>query len=157
MGNPQREFNALDYVKELRDAGFKQEQAEVQARHLELVKADIESGLATKRDTETIQSELKKDIEAVRSELKKDIEMVRKEIQVLRSELKKDIEAVRSELKRDIEAVRSDLKQDIEAVRSQLSLNIAELNATLTFRMCSIVGIGVGLLGGLVIILKFLF
>ena len=102
MGNPQRVFSALDYAKELRDAGFNQEQAEVQARHLELLKADIESNLATKRD----------------------IESVRKEIEMVRSELKQDI---------------------------------AELNATLTFRMCCIVGVGVGLLGGLITALKFLF
>ena len=127
MGNPQREFSALDYVKELRDAGVSQEQAEVQARHLELVKADIESNLATKRDIESVR----KEIESVR----KEIESVRKEIEMVRSELKKDIESVRSELKQDI----------------------AELNATLTFRMCCIVGVGVGLLGGLITALKFLF
>ena len=84
----QRDFNVLDYVRELRDVGVKQEQAEVQARHLELVKSEIESNLATKED---------------------------------------------------------------------LKLAIAELNATLTFRMCCIVGIGTGLLGGLITALKFVF
>jgi len=49
-------FDTLTYAKKLRDAGFTQEQAEVQAHAL----ADIvEERLATKQDIATLQRDIK--------------------------------------------------------------------------------------------------
>ena len=45
-------FNALKYVKELREVGVSQEQAEVQAKGLQLVQDDLISNFATKQDLE---------------------------------------------------------------------------------------------------------
>ena len=45
-------FNALKYVKELREVGVSQEQAEVQAKGLQLVQDDLLADLPTKQDLE---------------------------------------------------------------------------------------------------------
>ena len=62
MKNGNIEFSALEYARELRALGVGQEQADVQARYLELLKGEIESNLATKHDFENVRMELKKDM-----------------------------------------------------------------------------------------------
>ena len=64
MKNGQHIFSALEYSKELRAAGFTQEQSELQARQFELMKYEIDSELATKKDIKLIEKEI--------AELKKD-------------------------------------------------------------------------------------
>ena len=51
-------FNALKYVQELRKVGVPQEQAEEQAKGLQLVQEDLESGLATKHDIEFVRHDI---------------------------------------------------------------------------------------------------
>ena len=101
----QKEFDALEYVKELRDVGFKQEQAEVQARHLRLVKNDNMSNLATKE-------ELKHETALLREELKHETALIRKDIEQLRSDTKKDMKA----LDVKIESIHKETKKDMKAL-----------------------------------------
>ena len=52
-------FNALKYVQELRDVGVSQEQAEVQAKNLQLIQDHLLDHLATKEDIALIQKYIK--------------------------------------------------------------------------------------------------
>ena len=54
MKNGHSTFSALEYSKELRAAGFSQEQAELQARQFELIASEISQELATKRDVKEL-------------------------------------------------------------------------------------------------------
>lgn len=85
-------FDTHEFLKELKDAGFSEQQAEVITKlqkaavssTLEQARHDYElDDLATKRDLKEI--ELK--IELLRSELKRDIESVRKEVAENKAEL----------------------------------------------------------------------
>ena len=80
MGNGITAFNALECVQDLRKAGFTQEQAEVQARHIEKVKADLETHLATKKDIEQLVQATKKDIEQLAQATKKDLQNLKNEL-----------------------------------------------------------------------------
>ena len=63
-------FDTLQCSKRLREAGFTQKQAEIQA---EVIAEIVEDKLATKRDLEELRIALKRDIESLRTELKRDI------------------------------------------------------------------------------------
>jgi len=63
-------FDTLQYAKKLREAGFTEQQAEVQA---EAMAELVDDKLATKRDMLELKLELKRDIEALRVELKRDM------------------------------------------------------------------------------------
>lgn len=85
-------FDTHEFVKELKDVGFSEQQAEVITKlqkmtsttTLEQAKHDYElDNLATKRDLKEV--ELK--IELVKAELKRDIETVRKEMAENKAEL----------------------------------------------------------------------
>ena len=71
------DFDTLEYVEELAEAGVDEKHAKVHAHYLKKL---IDNKLATKtdildvkRDIEVVKSELKKDIEIVKSDLKKDM------------------------------------------------------------------------------------
>jgi len=60
-------FDTLQYSKRLREAGFSQKQAEVQA---EVIAEIVEDKVATKRDLEELRIALKRDIEELRRDMK---------------------------------------------------------------------------------------
>ena len=85
-------FDTYEFVKELKDAGFSEQQAETITKlqksaansTLEQARHDFEvDDLATKRDIR----ELELKIELVKADLKRDIESVRKEIAETKAEL----------------------------------------------------------------------
>ena len=128
----QKEFDALEYVRELRDAGVEEKQAEVQARHLRLVKNDNMSNLATreelKHETALIREELKHETALIREELKHETALLRKDIEQLRNEtmsLRKDIEQLRNETM----SIRKDIKDDMKETKQRvdnLSIKVGE-------------------------------
>ena len=105
----QKEFDALEYVKELRDVGVKQEQAEVQARHLRLVKNDNLSNLATKE-------ELKHETTLLREELKHETALIREELKHETVLIRKDIE----QLKNDTMSIIKDMKDDMKETKQRV-------------------------------------
>jgi hypothetical protein len=75
-------FDTHEFVKELKDAGFSEQQAEVITKlqkaavssTLEQARHDYElDDLATKRDLKELENSLKKDIEILRLETRRDI------------------------------------------------------------------------------------
>ena len=58
MKNGQILFDPVTCIKQLRKAGFTQEQAETQAEQMQMMKASLESNLATKSDIEKLQIKL---------------------------------------------------------------------------------------------------
>ena len=104
-------LSIVDYVYELKNAGFSDQQAEVQAKKLEQVifaaKAEFkkemkeefqEKGLANKSDVRESELRLQKDIIEIQREIieiKKDITEIKKEI----IEIKKDITEIKKEIK----------------------------------------------------------
>ena len=123
----QKEFDALEYVKELRDVGFKQEQAEVQARHLRLVKNDNMSNLATRE-------ELKHETALIREELKHETALIRKDIEQLRIDGNHQIELVKKEIKAldvKIETKHDETKKDIESAKKSTIIWLGGILGTL--------------------------
>lgn len=88
-------FDTLKYAKKLQNAGFTDQQAQIQAETLAEI---LESNMASKRDV----TEIHERIENVRAGLTKDIEATNERIENVRAELTRDIENVRIDLKRDI-------------------------------------------------------
>ena len=74
MKNGHSTFSALEYAKELRAVGVPQEQAELQARQFELMRHEIESDLATKRDIEMAEKNFEKNIRMAEKNLEKNME-----------------------------------------------------------------------------------
>ena len=75
-------ISIVDYIHELKEAGFTDKQSEVQARKLEQVIIDVKADIKKDIKQEIHIDELatKKDLEVVKLELQKEIEIVRKEI-----------------------------------------------------------------------------
>ena len=126
MKNGQNNFSALEYSKELRGVGFTQEQAELQARQLELVKGEIQSELATRRDIEGLREATKRDNEGLREATKRDNEELR-------------------------ETTRRDIKE-LDLKIANIEKEIAELKRDTKDQTLKIIGV----LGSLIVILKFL-
>ena len=132
-------LSAIHQLDALKAAGIDEQQARAM---LEVFQQQMSiADLATRHDIEVTRA----DIEATRAELKRDIK-----------ELDVKIESVRAELKADIETIKAELKGDIETTKAELKRDIAELNSTLTFRIVCVVGIGVGFLGTMMAIFRFL-
>ena len=110
----------VSYIHDLKDAGFTDQQSEVQARQLEEIIAEVKGELANKKDLELT---------------KKDIEL--------------SIETVKKELQLSIETVKKDLQLSIETVKGALELSIEKLRYE-TLRFVVWTGIGVvAALGGM--------
>ena len=109
-------FDPLAAARDLKAAGFEQEQAEALAAQLRFAAGADHADLATKADI----AALKGDIEALRTETKADI-----------AALKGGIEALRTETKGDIEALRTETKADIAELRAATHADIAELETRL--------------------------
>ena len=77
-------FDTLSYANELKEAGFTEKQAEIQAKTLKKI---IESNLATKQDILMLQKEIEKNAQAA----KQDILMLQKDIATTKTDLQKEI------------------------------------------------------------------
>ena len=98
-----------EVVKELRAAGFTDEQAEAVTRVVRKAQEIDLSNLATKSDIALLRSEF----EVFRSATKSDIE-------ALRSATKSDIETLRSATKSDLQIGLAEVRTEIHAVRSDI-------------------------------------
>ena len=104
-------FDSLDYFEKLKDAGFTEAQAKVQASAL--------------------QTALNRHDEASRKELatRGDLQDVRTEIQNVRTDLKEDIQDVRLE----IEKVRKEIREtELRLVKWQLGIGAGIVSVVLT-------------------------
>jgi hypothetical protein len=119
-------FDSYDAVKQLRDLGMDEPQAQAIVKIVISNNDAKVSDLATKADIALLRS----DITDVRSELKADITDIR-------SGFKADITDVRSGLKADITDLRSELKADIANVKSDLELKIEQLKTYFTETLAS--------------------
>jgi hypothetical protein len=84
-----RLFDPIEYSKQLRSAGFSQEQAEVQAQTMERVMETVVN--LTREEVRTQDLVAKKDLIEFESALKKDL-------LILQSRLEKDIATLRNDL-----------------------------------------------------------
>jgi len=66
-------FDTLKYANKLKEAGFTEQQAEIQAETIkeqsEAIREIIEDKLVTKKDLKQLENEIKKEIEDVRKEI----------------------------------------------------------------------------------------
>ena len=72
-------MSIVDYMHELKDAGFTDRQSEVQAKKIEQVVVEIQNGLATKQDLEELRLSAKKDLALTKKDLELAIEKLRYE------------------------------------------------------------------------------
>ena len=97
-------FDTLTYATKLRDAGFTQEQAEVQAHAL----ADIvEERLATKQDIATL----------------------RRDIKELETSLRHDMKELETSLKRDIKELETSLQRDMKDMEYRMTIRLGAMLA----------------------------
>ncbi|MBZ9559048.1 MULTISPECIES: CCDC90 family protein [unclassified Modicisalibacter] len=111
-------IDTLEFARQLRTAGFTQEQAEAIAEaHGRAFREAAEHTLATKSD-----------------------------LAETRAALTKDIDAVRTDLNQKIDSVRTDLNQKIDSVRSELKLDMTKLANQLTLRLGGMFALGLAFL-----------
>ena len=104
-------FDPLAAARDLKAAGFEQEQAEALAAQLRVAAGADHADLATKAD-----------IAALRTDTKADVAALKGDIEALRTDTKADIKALRTEMKADIEALRTATKADIASLRDALGM-----------------------------------
>jgi hypothetical protein len=92
---------------------------------------------------------LRAELAQVRAELAQ----LREEIATLRGELRSEMTAVRGEIRSEIAAVRGELRSEIGALRGETISAIAQLESRLTWRMITLLGVQIALVGILVTIL----
>ena len=112
-------FDTLKAVKDLRNAGAKEELAEATVA---TISTAINEQVATKADLEVVQVDLKSDIKAVRVDLEADIKAVR-------VDLKSDIKVVRA----DIKAMQEKLEDVQERMATKTDLEL--LSKSMTIRL----------------------
>lgn len=126
MGMPT--MNTLDYVAQLKSAGFSEEQAEAIARSPDYnARQWMEEKFATKDD-------LKHEFGQLRAELKQEIGEVRSDVKSLRS----DMEKGHSSLKHEMGELRSDMQLELQKQMFRYAMGI------------------VGVLGGLMAVFRFI-
>jgi len=81
-------FDTLAYAKKLKEAGFTEQQAEVQAEALASI---VESELATKRDLKETEAALKRDLKEVESRLEAKLAEVESRLEAKLAETKAEI------------------------------------------------------------------
>ncbi|MBF0283411.1 MAG: hypothetical protein HQL51_03035 [Magnetococcales bacterium] len=119
-------FDTYAFVKKMRDAGFSEPQAAIQA---EALMALVEDRLATKTDLARVEAELKRDIK----------------------ELDVRIATVEANLKRDIKELEIRLEARITTESATLRKEIAETKADLIKWMVGLAVAQLGLVGGLLL------
>ncbi len=118
-------FDTLTYAKKLRDAGFTQEQAEVQAHAL----ADIvEERLATKQDIATLHHAIKE----------------------LETSLRHDMKELETSLKRDIKELETSLRHDIKELETSLQRDMKDMEYRMTIRLGAMLAVSITIMGALV-------
>jgi len=118
-------FDTLTYAKKLRDAGFTQEQAEVQAHAL----ADIvEERLATKQDIATLRRDMKE----------------------METSLKHDMKEMETSLKRDMKALETSLHRDLQERDTSLHRDMKDMEYRLTIRLGAMLAVSITIMGALV-------
>ncbi len=116
-------FNAIEQLDLFTEAGFSDEQAKVQVRALQLVKEDIESNLATK-----------KDLEHTRAALEEKNEVTRAEIGHTRAALEEKIEVTRAAMEERIAKSELQLKHDLSLRMVYIALgSVGILSALMTY------------------------
>ena len=113
-------FNALKHVQELREAGVPQEQAEVQAKGLQLVQNDLLENLATKED------------------LKHNIELLRKDMKESENNLKRDIKELEIKLSGNIKELETKLSGDIKELEIRLGGDIKDSQNSMMWKLTGI-------------------
>lgn len=81
-------FNSLTYARKLKEVGFTESQAEVQAEALASI---VESELASARDLKETEAALKRDIKDVETALKRDIKEVEARLEAKLAETKAEL------------------------------------------------------------------
>ena len=113
-------FSTLQYAKKLIQAGFTENQAEIQ---VEAMTDLLDTNVASRED----------------------IQLLKQDVKQVRQDLKQDINQVQQELKQDINQVEQTLKQDISLTRHE----IKELESRMMIRLTGIMILVVGLFSNL--------
>ncbi len=82
--------NAFKYTKQLEEAGFSREQAEVQ---LQVISEMIEGDLATKQDLTILETGVRTDVKSLDASLKQEVALVRQDLKILEVSLMNVIDA----------------------------------------------------------------
>ena len=118
-------FDTLAYAKKLRNAGFTQEQAEVQAHAL----ADIvEERLATKQDIASLHRDIKE----------------------LETSLQREIKELETSLKREMKELETSLKRDMKERETTLQRDIKDMEYRMTIRLGTMLAVSITIMGALV-------
>ena len=129
-------FDTHTYIKELKAAGFTEEQAEVQARTLKNI---IDNDLASKQNLKELEIALKHDLKELEVALKHEIELVRWGT--------KELEA-----KMEIRFKEQDSKTEtqIKGLETKMETRLKELELRRILRLGAMLIIGIGVVATLV-------
>jgi len=109
--------NAFKYTKQLEEAGFSREQAEIQ---LQIMTEIVEGDLATKQDLQILGTALGRDSKTLESSLQQDIKTLetnlRHEMTSLDSNLRQDMKTLETNLKHEMTSLDSNLRQDMKSL-----------------------------------------
>jgi len=126
-------FNPLMYANKLKQAGFTEQQAEIQATALTEL---IDEKLVTKEDFHALEKATKRDLQELANNTKRDL-------QELANNTKHDIEKLATSTKRDMENLATSTKRDIYELEERMTYK-------LTLRFGSMLVAGITLLATLI-------
>jgi hypothetical protein len=133
-------FDTLAYAKKLKAVGVPSEQAEIQA---ETIAEVMDERMATKRDLDLSENNLRHDMKEIESNLRHDM-----------AKIKHDMKEIESNLRHNMKEMEGRLNLEIEKLRGEVSKEIAHCKADLVRWQ---IGLAFGIVGVLFALMKLTF
>jgi hypothetical protein len=121
-------FNAFKYTKQLEEAGFSREQAEIQ---LQVITEIVEGDLATKQDLEIFWTSLRQDFKTLETSL-------RQELKTVATSLRQDMKTLETGLRQDLKTSETGLHNRMDHFEGKLQ----QLEYRLTIKLGTFLIIG---------------
>ncbi len=131
-------FDTHKAVKQLKDAGFNDDQAEaVTTLFWDTRALDLEN-LATKDDVQALRREMEAHVTQLRSEMEAHTAQLRSEMEANTAQLRTEMEANTAQLRTEMEANTTQLRSEMEANTTQLRSEMETHNAQLRTEIAAV-------------------
>ena len=125
-------FNAFKYTKQLEEAGFSREQAEIQ---LQVITEIVEGELATKQDLNILDTSMKQDLKTLDASMKQNLK-------TLEASMRQDLKTLETNMTQDMKILGTNLLNIIEIRSNNLENKMQQLEYRITIKLGTLLVIG---------------